>query len=854
MKKSSNSIFRIILAMSIFFDMANSFASETRVVRSKTPWASNFETVIPNSIPAPVGLRVGEPVAGSGTIIAGNPNGVNLVTIPANTFTNLSNSTDDILVASIRITAMPTGAVAIKVGFITYGPGFTPFPGAGLIIPTDGNGRPTETIAIDPSIDGPTTVTINFVAVDNNANESLNLGTATVNFVDDNCGNIQGNTGSLKLLSPLPSTITNLMAGDKLLKENAIFTNGSWYDAVITILTENVSGANTGALIVDNTTSTGNLSLSGVNPSQQPYVTYNITFVEAGSATVAVPNGIPVTLANISITIPDLDGAPARDYGDVGGYSTSFSPNSVQTGTALESTGFVSGGPGAGFVYYKPKIIPAASVPVGDPNYHLVMVKNSFSGADFAFGVTATATPVPSITANRLFFHTFQQSCSVIKGNVFHDANGLKDSQVNGTAVDGNDIDAVSVGNQPVYVSLIQGGVVIATTQVTTSGDYTFTNKPNGTYDIVLHTTATGSATHALPSGWIETGEFHGTGPGDDNFVDGILTVIVNGAEVTNANFAIEQLPDSDTKSGALSPAPGTAAIIPLDGSIAGATFLTGKDPEDYNPGGTLSSKMVAITSLPTNGTLYYNGQLISLGADGLNTVSIANPFIITSLNPGLLELHVNGSAYVSTSFKYAYVDLAGMMDPSPATYTLTWTALPVTLIRFSVQKELESAILNWATTTEINSQSFDIERSSEGKLWKSIGSVPAKGESKSLTTYSFQDASPLNGGNLYRLRMIDADGSFTFSRMLSLEFVSSLKGAVYPNPTAGMVRIDLDALAIKDVAAIDLYALDGKAMVAKTNVLRSEIDVTNVPSGTYLVVITMKNGMSKTTKIQVVK
>lgn len=74
--------------------------------------------------------------------------------------------------------------------------------------------------------------------------------------------------------------------------------------------------------------------------------------------------------------------------------------------------------------------------------------------------------------------------------------------------------------------------------------------------------------------------------------------------------------------------------------------------------------------------------------------------------------------------------------------------ALPVTLISFTATKlsgdsEGSTALLNWQTSSETNSDHFDIERSLDGKKWMNIGSVTASGDKKSSSLYSFPDTNP---------------------------------------------------------------------------------------------------------------
>ncbi|MCE7043152.1 SdrD B-like domain-containing protein, partial [Dyadobacter sp. CY312] len=92
-------------------------------------------------------------------------------------------------------------------------------------------------------------------------------------------------------------------------------------------------------------------------------------------------------------------------------------------------------------------------------------------------------------------------------------------------------------------------------------------------------------------------------------------------------------------------------------------------------------------------------------------------------------------------------------------------TALPVKLSRFDVQKgENVSALLHWTTTEEVNSDSFEIQRSADAKSWNAIGQVKAKENNVGLVNYRFDDMQPNLGANYYRLKMIDLDGSFAYS------------------------------------------------------------------------------------------
>jgi hypothetical protein len=138
------------------------------------------------------------PTPGSGTNIVLNPEGTLQVTVPANTFTNTTNSTDVApgTVTSIRITAFPTGASSIVIGANTYNSNVPAEVAALLllIIPTDVNGNPGVAISVDPSFGGAGSVTIPFVAIDNAGDESLTTGTAVLTM---NCAEYRSITSGL---------------------------------------------------------------------------------------------------------------------------------------------------------------------------------------------------------------------------------------------------------------------------------------------------------------------------------------------------------------------------------------------------------------------------------------------------------------------------------------------------------------------------------------------------------------------------------------------------------------------------------------------------------------------------------
>jgi len=167
---------------------------------------------------------------------------------------------------------------------------------------------------------------------------------------------------------------------------------------------------------------------------------------------------------------------------------------------------------------------------------------------------------------------------------------------------------------------------------------------------------------------------------------------------------------------------------------------------------------------------------------------------------------------------------------------------LPVTLVSFTARVAETNTLLNWETTEEINAFQFEVQRSGDARNFATIGTVEAVGESKSLATYHFSDQSPLAGINYYRLKQVDKDGTFAFSRTAAVRFEEDLKIKVYPNPATDLVSIEsaspLNSVEIFTINGIRL-ASDGLLQnVASSPVagFTGQLNVSTYQPGTYLI------------------
>lgn len=177
---------------------------------------------------------------------------------------------------------------------------------------------------------------------------------------------------------------------------------------------------------------------------------------------------------------------------------------------------------------------------------------------------------------------------------------------------------------------------------------------------------------------------------------------------------------------------------------------------------------------------------------------------------------------------------------------------LPVQLAAFKATTENLTTHLSWSTTFESNAASFNIERSSDAKNWKSIGVKQALGESNTLVYYTFEDDSSPAGISYYRLKMTDRDGSFAHSRVVTTSLAGVTRILAYPNPVSGHLFVDqADASKVTEVS---LVSLTGQVLYRAKSLPATGIDIRQFAPGIYLLKVSDSMGIESTQKILIEK
>ena len=270
-----------------------------------------------------------------------------------------------------------------------------------------------------------------------------------------------------------------------------------------------------------------------------------------------------------------------------------------------------------------------------------------------------------------------------------------------------------------------------------------------------------------------------------------------------------------------------------LELQTAGVTLSKLSGSNELN---VTTSKILNSSSAPTSttGSGAASGSILATGTN------------ITTL---VFNLYMRGNGGMSTwSGSNMHMGDAWVFSVSEETAMFV---LPVTINNFTATEKGNTALLQWGTSSEQNTDHFDVETSEDGTNWKSIGTVKAAGTSNTAKNYSYVQYSPATGNNFYRIAIVDADGSYNYTAVQQLSFsqASGLMLTYYPNPVRDRVTVTTGAATVKSAQVL---SIDGKVLQQVAGFHSGEsIDLSQYPAGIYILVVRNTDGSMQTAKVQ---
>ena len=168
---------------------------------------------------------------------------------------------------------------------------------------------------------------------------------------------------------------------------------------------------------------------------------------------------------------------------------------------------------------------------------------------------------------------------------------------------------------------------------------------------------------------------------------------------------------------------------------------------------------------------------------------------------------------------------------------------VPVELTSFSASSIGKNIKLSWNTATEVNNYGFEIERSVVKSEWNKIGFVNGNGNSNSPKNYSFVDDKVSSGKYSYRLKQIDNDGQFEYSKTIEIDVNGVKKFELaqnYPNPFNPTTTIQFQ-LPQTGWVKLTLYNILGQEIKTLVNEVKEagthtvNFDASELNSGVYI-------------------
>lgn len=175
--------------------------------------------------------------------------------------------------------------------------------------------------------------------------------------------------------------------------------------------------------------------------------------------------------------------------------------------------------------------------------------------------------------------------------------------------------------------------------------------------------------------------------------------------------------------------------------------------------------------------------------------------------------------------------------------------SLPVGLLDFTARLKGNNAILDWSTAFEANAKGFDIERSYDGVNFTKIGYIAAAGNSNSKRSYVFPDPQIAQENNYYRLKQLDQDNKFEYSKIAYVKNPKRNGGAftVLNNPFVNNIDVQFRTvpqgkaeIRLMDVSGKQLYR--NSVQAAGQTRMRIDLSSTNLSAGVYLLEVTVNN------------
>ena len=261
------------------------------------------------------------------------------------------------------------------------------------------------------------------------------------------------------------------------------------------------------------------------------------------------------------------------------------------------------------------------------------------------------------------------------------------------------------------------------------------------------------------------------------------ITVFLSDPDMVRAGFQLSAIDNTNTGAGTFTPIPNTALL-------SGNPTIINHSPAQFMTMGETTATWVINWTAPTMGSAPISFYAAANAADGTG----------------------------------------GSDEDAIYTATIMPTPLPIEILDFSVKNVQNKAFLAWKTGVQSNFSHFEIEKSIDGKHFISVGKVDLD---KTNPNYSFTDAENLGETvSFYRLKSIDKDKRFEYSKIVSFKNTNKKNLAIFPIPAQNILNIKGEMNSEKAI----VFDFLGRINTYEIN--NNQLNISDLENGNYTVLL----------------
>lgn len=276
-----------------------------------------------------------------------------------------------------------------------------------------------------------------------------------------------------------------------------------------------------------------------------------------------------------------------------------------------------------------------------------------------------------------------------------------------------------------------------------------------------------------------------------------------------------------------------TFKVTPTTNSSAGTYRITLYYTAAEKAGYEAASTRVWVADNGVN-----NGVKISKAPGSISSLTYTS----TGVRSEIESVGTFGSDYtVTAQFVNGFSGFAAGVAPL--------TIVPITLVDFSAVKNGSGILVNWQVAQQINIKDYDVEYATDGVHFAAIGTVTANGTDNAR--YSFTHLQPANGNNFYRLKIRNADGTYSYSAIVKINLSTKEELAIVPNPVTNNFTIQYSSSnAIRKISITDITGRLMKEFMPASGLGSIVVNAGNYASGIYMVKMLLQDNSVITQKM----